>query len=131
MSYRQRIPGVPTVEQWDQQHLGSTGTQVGSLAQHSGLSIQCCWGLGLSYSLDMIPGQGNSICGAAKKKKKKRKNSRGCSSWQLWGRESIGLSLTGIKDPTSKWMLKVNPFFFQTYVTMTMLCGKLKSPVRF
>ena len=62
--------GVPTVARWDWQHLGSTGMQVRSPAQHSGLRIQCC------HSCDPWPWPGSSIChGAAKNKKtNKQKN---------------------------------------------------------
>ena len=35
------VHGVPAMVQWDQRHLGSTGTQVRSLAWHGGLRIQC------------------------------------------------------------------------------------------
>ena len=58
-----RVLGVPTVVQWDQQCLGSTGTQVWSLAQHSGLRIQSCCSCGLSHN---YPGNG-----AAKREKNK------------------------------------------------------------
>ena len=57
--------------QWDQWRLWSTGTQVESLAQYSGLRIRCClsrWQMWLRSD----PWPGNSMCrGAAKKEKKK------------------------------------------------------------
>ena len=45
---------------WNQQGLGSAGTQVRFLARHSGLRIQCChsFGLGHNCSSDLIPGLG-------------------------------------------------------------------------
>ena len=62
--------GIPAVQQWDQQHLCNTGMQVQSLAQHSGLRIQCCcrsWGSSqLRLRSDLWPR--NSICcGVARK----------------------------------------------------------------
>ena len=52
--------GASAVAQWDQQCLGSAGTQVRSLARHSGLWIHCCHscGLGSNYGSDHIPGPG-------------------------------------------------------------------------
>jgi len=35
----EQVTGVPTLAQWDCQHLGSTGTQVFSPTGHSGLRI--------------------------------------------------------------------------------------------
>ena len=62
----------------NQQHLGSPGTQVQSLPQHSGLRIlhwSSC-SLGHNGSLDLI-WPGSSMChGAAKKRKKERKKER-------------------------------------------------------
>ena len=44
----------------DQHHLGSAGTQVQSLAQHSGLRIWCCHSCSLGHNCSsyLIPGQG-------------------------------------------------------------------------
>ena len=59
--------------QWDRHCLGSTGTQVQSLTQHSGLRIWCCrsHGLGYSYGLDLIPGRRTPYATEQPKKKKK------------------------------------------------------------
>ena len=67
--------GVPTVVQWNQRHLGSTGTPVPSPAWHSKLKIQCCLscGLGCSNSSDLIPGLGTPYVAGQPKKKKKKK----------------------------------------------------------
>ena len=53
--------GVPAMVQWHRWCLGSTRTQVPSLALHSGIRIQHCHScsLGCSYGLDLMPG--NSI----------------------------------------------------------------------
>ena len=60
--------------QWDWPRLGSAGTQVQSLAWHSGLRIQRSHSCGLSHncSSDLIPGPGapHSL-GRPKKEKKK------------------------------------------------------------
>ena len=67
------IRGVSAVAQRDQQHLGSTGTQVRSPAQHSGLRICQCFSsdLGQNCSSDLITGPRNTIChGVAKKENK-------------------------------------------------------------
>ena len=63
--------GVPTVVQWDQQCLGSAGTQVRSPAWHSG-GIQCChgYGSGSRCCLDLIPGLGTP-CSVGQPTKKK------------------------------------------------------------
>ena len=64
--------GVPAVAQWDPWRLGSSETQVQSLAQHSGLRIwYCC-----TCSSNLIPGPGTpyaTIWVAKKEKKKKGK----------------------------------------------------------
>ena len=54
--------------QGDWPSLGSTGTQLQSLAQHSGLRIRhcCCCGLGPDCGLDLI----HMLWGGRKKKKK-------------------------------------------------------------
>ena len=64
--------GVSAVAQWDWQHLGSTGMQVQSLAQHHGLRIpllqlQLRWQLQLGSD----PWPRNSVCffGVAEKRK--------------------------------------------------------------
>ena len=56
-------------------HLGSTGTQVGSLTWHSGLRIQH-WrghGLGRDCGLDLIPGWGAPYATRQPKMKTKQK----------------------------------------------------------
>ena len=70
--------GVPTVAHWDQRHLGSTGTQVQSLAWHSGLRIRRCRSCGLvcSCSLDLITGPGTPYAEGSLKRKKKKKRER-------------------------------------------------------
>ena len=71
--------GVPTVVQQDWQPLGSTGMQVRSLAQHSGLRIQHCHscGLGCDCSLDLIPGLGPPYAmGRPKMKNKTNKQNK-------------------------------------------------------
>ena len=59
--------------QWDWRCLGSTGTQVRSLAQHSMLRLwhgHSC-GLGDDYGLDLIPSPGTPhVMGQPKKKKR-------------------------------------------------------------
>lgn len=61
--------------QRDQRRLGSAGTLVSSLAQHSRSRIQCCpsCGLGHNYGSDMIPGLEISCALGWPKKEKKRK----------------------------------------------------------
>ena len=74
--------GVPTVVQQHWRHLGSTGTQVRSLAQHSGLRIwHCCsCGLGLKLQLRSDPWPGNPyVEGQPKKKNKTKQLSSGVS----------------------------------------------------
>ena len=70
--------GVPTVAQWDQWYLGRTGTQVRSLAQHSGLRLLQLWHrLQLRFGSDAWPG--NSICyRVGKKRKKGSRGPRNC-----------------------------------------------------
>ena len=53
-------PGIPAMAQWDQRCLGSLGSWVQSLAQHSELRIQhcCSCGLGCNYGSDLISGLG-------------------------------------------------------------------------
>ena len=64
--------GVPAVAQRDQKCLGSTETQVRSLAWHSGLRIWHCCSCGLDHncSLDLILGPGTP-CAMGQPKKKK------------------------------------------------------------
>ena len=65
--------------QWDQEPLGSTGTQVQSPAWYSGLRTPSCrsCGLGHSYGSHLIPGLGTPCAsGLPKKKKKKKKLAR-------------------------------------------------------
>ena len=54
---KQKILRSSHCVQQDQKHLWSTGTQVQSPAQHSGLRIWCCHscGVGCNCSLDLIP----------------------------------------------------------------------------
>ena len=64
---------VPSVAQWDQWHLVSTGMQVGSPAQGNGLRIRRCrsCGLGHNCDLDLIPSLGTPYTLGWPKKKKK------------------------------------------------------------
>ena len=67
------LRGVPAVEQWDWQHLGSTETQVQSPAQHSGLldpAVPWLW-LRSQLWLGSDPWPRNSICHRAAKRKKR------------------------------------------------------------
>ena len=59
---------------WDQQHLCSTGTQVRSLAQHSGLEIQLCSSCcrGHTCGLDLIPDLGTPHAAGQQQKEKKK-----------------------------------------------------------
>jgi len=63
------IIGVPAVVQQDWRHLGSTGTQVQSLARHRGLRSQCCH----SCSSNLILGLETPHAAWQQKKKKKKK----------------------------------------------------------
>ena len=66
---------VPTMALRDWWCLGSTGTQVPSLAQHSRLRIQHCrrCGFGHDVGSDLIPGLGTpDVVGWPKKKKEKK-----------------------------------------------------------
>ena len=71
--------GVPAVPEWDQQHVGSAGTQVQSPAQDSELRIwHCCsYGLGHNCSLYLIPGGR----GGSGQKKKKERGNEWASEW--------------------------------------------------
>ena len=65
---------------WDWQHLGSTGTQVRSLAWHSGLRIWCCCSCSLCCSggSNLIPGlELHMPWGSQKEKKKKKRKEYG------------------------------------------------------
>ena len=65
--------GVPALAQWDW-HLCSTGTQVRSQAQHTGLRIHHCrsCGVGCNCGLDLISGQATPyVVGQPKIKEKK------------------------------------------------------------
>ena len=68
------ISGVPAAAQLNQWHLGSTGTQVQSPAQHSGLRIQCCrsCGLGCNCGLNPDPGPETPHASGWPKRKKKK-----------------------------------------------------------
>ena len=69
-----RNVGVPTVVQWDQQHLWSPGMKVGALAQHSQLRIWHChsFSLGQNCGSDLIPGLRTPYATGWPKKKKKK-----------------------------------------------------------
>ena len=54
--------GVPALAQRNQQHLGSTGMQVQSVAQHSGLRTQPQLWLRWRLQLRSDPWPGNSLC---------------------------------------------------------------------
>ena len=66
---------IPPMAQWHWWPLGSSGMQVRSLAQHSGLRMQCCHsnGLGQNYGSDLIPGLGMPYATGQPKKKRKKK----------------------------------------------------------
>ena len=85
------VKGAPTVVQWDQRCLGSTGMQVRSLAWHSGLRIQCCHscGLGQDLSLDLIPGLGTPYAAGVTKKRKKKKERKKKENKQAEGMKRI------------------------------------------
>ena len=65
--------GVPTVVQWDWQHLCSIGMQVGSLARYSGLKDPLLLQLQhrSQLQLESDPSPRNSICCEADKKGEK------------------------------------------------------------
>ena len=67
--------GVPTVGQWNWCCLWSTGSQVPSLAQHSGFKIHHCHscGVGCNYGLDLTPCLGTPYAMGQPKGKKKGK----------------------------------------------------------
>ena len=70
------ISGVANVAQQDWWCIGTAGSQVWSLAQHSRLRIQRCHSCGAGHngSLDLIPGPGTPCAvGQPQEKKKKRK----------------------------------------------------------
>ena len=72
------------------------GTQVWSLAQHSGLNIQhcCSSGLGHNFGLDLIPGlRIPCATGQPKMKKKKKKNALFWSSLVVQQVKDLALSL--------------------------------------
>ena len=77
--------GVPTVARWDWQHLGSTGMQVRSPAQHSGLRIQCCHscGIGCTWGLDLIPDPGTPYASRWPKRKTQETRHISLFSWSL------------------------------------------------
>ena len=68
---RDNLHRVPAMAQQNGPHLGSAGTHVPSLAQHSGLRIQCCHSFGLGCSSDLILDPGTPY--AAKKERKKKR----------------------------------------------------------
>ena len=63
--------GIPTVARWDQRHIGSTGTQVQSLAPNNGLRNRRyhTFGFGCDCSSYLIPGLGGPYRGSKEKKK--------------------------------------------------------------
>ena len=67
--------------QRDQLRLGSTGTQARSLAQHSGLWIQCCRNcrLGHNGGSNLIPGPG-TLCAVGQQKKEGEKRGQTVTS---------------------------------------------------
>ena len=52
--FKKGILGVPTVAQWDWQHLGSTGMQAPSRAWPSGLRIRRCRSIGIGATAAWI-----------------------------------------------------------------------------
>ena len=68
---------VPVVVQWVERYLCSTRSQIRSLAQHSGLRIQCCYscGIGDNCGSDLIPGLGTPYV-VGRERKKGRKGGR-------------------------------------------------------
>ena len=74
MWFKQHTFGIPAVAQQHQQHFGSNGTQVWSLAPCSGLRIPHCHscGSGCNYSWDLIPGPGTPYAVGQPKKKKQK-----------------------------------------------------------
>ena len=66
---------VPTVVELDPQPFGRTGTQAGSPARHTGLTIKhcCSCSLGRNSSLDLIPGLGTPYAFNDQKKKKRER----------------------------------------------------------
>ena len=79
MLFKNILSGVPTVAQWDQQHLGTAGTQVQSLAQHSlvqGSTVAATANSGCNYNSDLISGLGTPYAVRWPKKKKKKKKKK-------------------------------------------------------
>ena len=73
------VVGVPAVAQRDWLGLCSTGMQVRSPAQHSGLRFQHCHscGIGCNCGSDMIPGLGTPYAvGWPEKEKKNKKHTK-------------------------------------------------------
>ena len=79
--------GVPTVVQWDRQHIWSPGThiwspgmQIQSLAQQSGLGIQCCCSCGVGHNCSSIRSLAQELHmpqGGKKQKQKPKENHKG------------------------------------------------------
>ena len=72
--FKNPATGVPSVVQWHLQYLWSAGTQVWSLAWHSGLRIWCCRSCCIDHNCgsDLVPGlETQHSMGWPKKKKKK------------------------------------------------------------
>lgn len=80
--------GVPAMAQQHRWYIGSAGTQIRSLAQHSGLRIRYCstCSLGLSYGSDLISGPRTPYAtGWPKKKWMVKTNSNRLIRIKFWG----------------------------------------------
>ena len=71
--FKNPATGVPSVVQWHLQYLWSAGTQVWSLAWHSGLRIWCCRSCCIDHNCgsDLVPGLETAFHGVAKKEEEK------------------------------------------------------------
>ena len=71
---KKSTPRDAPVAQQDRWHLGNTGLQVQSPAQHSGLRTRCCCscGLGCDCSSDLSPGPGGTPYAAGQPKMQKQ-----------------------------------------------------------
>lgn len=96
--------GVPSVVQWDWWHLGNTGTQVWSLASHSGLRIPYCHSCSIvrSWGSDLNPDQGTPYAAGRPKKEKKKKK-------KLDRRNKVRSLLEPSKEPQPCWYLDFGP----------------------
>ena len=91
--------GGPTLAQWDQQHLGSTGTQVQSLAMAQWIKDWCCYSCALDPDCgsDLIPGLGIPYASEWLKMERKKE-----SLLVIYSRAAI-LNLINSKD-TAKFL---------------------------